>query len=400
MSAGFTDTIQNFLKSASDRINNPFIFSFCVSFLIVHFDAFLYLILSDDYVNERIRVFYELLGKNEKTLQISSTLDSIFLPLILASAYTFGWPYIDKIIELFRAKSGIYLNDKISDILKTKTYSYEDVEKLIEQKDTAIKRTVEQEATIDNNTQTLSRNRQLIAERDEQVESLKADNEQIKSKLNSNSDRISILMKKNGELLDNNKRLTEIASDYEKKNLKVFDDIGRLKKELEIEKERAILNHSIPFEFPNEKFSPKESSNTVELMEHAIKIIRNIFIRSVGIFIFKTQKEPLIREFFIENLLNLSQETLDKEFPKGDYMRDYSWELMEETVPKFIVYSTRKFMSERAINNANNITLVKNHIDRSLKLIESVPLVDVLEYINKCINFDNYSNSQSSPDSD
>jgi hypothetical protein len=108
-------TIQDIFKAFTDRIGNPFLFSFSISYFFYHLDAILYLYLSKKDAAERISEFYKMLDI------IPTELTSFYWenwgsPFVVALFYTVFWSHISTAMKLLPIHSEKWFRDKFKAI--------------------------------------------------------------------------------------------------------------------------------------------------------------------------------------------------------------------------------------------------------------------------------------------
>jgi len=84
---------KNITEAVTERIKSPFIFSFLLSWSAINWKFFAILFLGNLPVLERI-------SQADKTLNIDST----YASLIIASLYTFVWPWVTHLIISYQSK--------------------------------------------------------------------------------------------------------------------------------------------------------------------------------------------------------------------------------------------------------------------------------------------------------
>jgi len=108
----------DFLDALFERVKNPLIFSFSLFYLVFHFDALLYILLSDENYKERIQVFFDLLGHKKQLPTIANILLSAWQPFSLAVLFTLAWPFVNNGVKFCRAYGQVFLEQKTKEVLK------------------------------------------------------------------------------------------------------------------------------------------------------------------------------------------------------------------------------------------------------------------------------------------
>lgn len=94
------ETISDFLKDLKDRLSNPFISSFVISWLLTNWRITLSLIFynQDELILDDYTSFTDLILRN------SGWINMLFIPLGFSLLYTFGFPYLKAYIKLKHAE--------------------------------------------------------------------------------------------------------------------------------------------------------------------------------------------------------------------------------------------------------------------------------------------------------
>lgn len=106
-----------------DRVSNPFIFSFIISWLISNYKIILavFTSTSESFIFEyKIQLIHDYLELTH----------SLFLPLFVAVIYTFGYPYIDRVISKFSLNRKLDIRNDKNSILKTQMRTEEEVNQI------------------------------------------------------------------------------------------------------------------------------------------------------------------------------------------------------------------------------------------------------------------------------
>lgn len=121
----FTDFYNSTRDLIADRFSSPFIFSFVISWIITNYKIVMTILTEQ---TDNFTLDYKFWLINEY-LNIYS---SFWLPLILATFYTFIYPYIDKEIAKFTISRKNDLKSAKIKIEKSRTKTADEVEKIIE----------------------------------------------------------------------------------------------------------------------------------------------------------------------------------------------------------------------------------------------------------------------------
>lgn len=101
MATSAVKTVQDVLKGFLERMGNPFLFSFMAAYFVIHFEAFLYLLMSDSKGDVRITLFFEKLGLEPEIVGYWATLVYLSGPLSIAALYCIVWPFITDLLKVF-----------------------------------------------------------------------------------------------------------------------------------------------------------------------------------------------------------------------------------------------------------------------------------------------------------
>lgn len=124
------DVLDDILGGIKERFNNPLVFSFICSWLIVNWKITVALIWYDT-TQMQGKTIFEFISCN-----IYSYKDCYFyLPFILAIAYTFGMPFLKNRVSTFYAAKDKERHDEILKISETATISVNEYLKLKEEYD-------------------------------------------------------------------------------------------------------------------------------------------------------------------------------------------------------------------------------------------------------------------------
>ncbi|WP_448104701.1 hypothetical protein [Pedobacter panaciterrae] len=103
------ETLKDFWSELKDRITNPFFGSFMIAWLIINYPIPVTLIfykqadLRPEYTS-----FLDVINKNIDGWNM------VFVPLVIAFCYTFGFPYFKSFVTIFLAKRNLETDQKIS----------------------------------------------------------------------------------------------------------------------------------------------------------------------------------------------------------------------------------------------------------------------------------------------
>jgi len=107
------ETLKNFWTELKDRLNNPFIGSYLIAWLIINYPIPITLIF---YKKADLRPEYtsylDVINKNIDGLNM------VYIPLVIAFGYTFVFPYFKNYVSIFLAKRSLEADQKISENAK------------------------------------------------------------------------------------------------------------------------------------------------------------------------------------------------------------------------------------------------------------------------------------------
>lgn len=195
--------IKEVSQPVTERLKNPFIFSFIITFVIVNWDIILYFIFSKDIIEFKIGHFYT---------HYASFTNQLFKPLLASVLYTIGSPYIlnyvsiinfdakSKLLKpsnnykLLEAKSERDLQNEIAVVtgLALDNKRNDELEKLVKLKEIELS---EKQSLIDKTIVQLQEATRSLNEKELQIEEIKAENieriRQLREELGNESNNFS-----------------------------------------------------------------------------------------------------------------------------------------------------------------------------------------------------------------
>lgn len=222
------------MKSSEERIKNPFIGSFIISFLALNWQAILIIFFSRKIVERRVEIV-------ESDYNSISTY--LILPLIIAVFYVAVLPYImwffDKIGHFaLKGRKDSFLQQRLIDIKGQQSLAEEEV------KLENLRADYKEKSDLNRKITNLSNE---LIEKDDIIESLDTENSELKNRLSdtnahlkSNTEKYAILLEKKGEIEKEEKRIYQEYHRYDDSFMDEFvKDMTELLKHNEYPKDQV-----------------------------------------------------------------------------------------------------------------------------------------------------------------
>ncbi|MCC8359713.1 hypothetical protein [Salinimicrobium sediminilitoris] len=226
--------ISSILRSSEERIKNPFIGSFIISFLALNWKAILVILFSSKIIEKRIDIV-----END----YNSVSTYLILPLIIAVVYVAVLPYVmwlfDKIGHFaLKGRKDSFLQQRLIDIKGQQALAEEEV------KLENLRADYKEKSDLNRKITNLSNE---LIKKDDFIDSLETENSELKTQLSdtnehlkSNTEKYDILLEKKEEIEKEKKRIYQEYHNYDKSFIDRFiKDITELLKQTEYPKDQV-----------------------------------------------------------------------------------------------------------------------------------------------------------------
>lgn len=159
------EKITDFFKELKERINNPLISSFIISWIFINWKITIGLIFykNTDFINDGYFSYFDLITRNSELWR------ALWLPLIIATGYTFIFPFLRNVILAFQSwiKSwGSVWNLRFAKDGKISTSKYIGLRKIYEERTVFLEEVIEKESKlVEENAELKTNNLKLLDEK-------------------------------------------------------------------------------------------------------------------------------------------------------------------------------------------------------------------------------------------